>query len=140
MPRYYNPNTSFESLSSNNVSMADVKNAEKALSLRFDKQLTDYLLNPIEEEDGAYCEYVGLNRDGYLNTVDATLEYRGESDNRFTAFPNTAVVLASTGNGDCYFYDNAKGRVGLYAHDGKITYPKEVGTLDQFIEYAFKAH
>lgn len=122
------------------VYITTVKEAEKSLGFKFDPELIDYLNNPVEEESGSYCEYVGLIPSSYRNVVSATEGYIDGINEGLPAFPEKSVVIAVVGNGDCYFWNTVKKKIGYYAHDDEVEYPTEsyVKNFKSFIDYAFK--
>lgn len=155
MTRYNPPSSltaSFEARKENEVFSRAIKytdktvekkvidKAEKDLGLTFDVEYRSYLESPIEPADSSTYEYIGLEWPvGNTNVVMVTKELRKSSKSGAPKFPENGVVLAEVGNGDYYYYDTKTGKIGIYAHDGKVEPVTEVygKSLDLMAKFLF---
>lgn len=106
--------------------LEQVHNAERELGLKFPKEFTEYVM-----EFGVISfygtEWTGLNVEGYLNVVEATLQERDLNNE----FPKDCFVIENQGIDGIITVVNQEGQVFIVQNN----YKKMIGeSLEDYLE------
>ena len=107
-------------------STSQIKAAQDILGIIFPDEFVDYV-----KQFGAISfygtEWTGLNVDGYLNVVEATLQERKFN----TSFPNDCIVLENLGIDGLLTVMNAEGEIFSIHYDKR---DKVCGSLVEYVD------